>query len=145
MEFIAKRFKNLTVEELHEIYKLRSSVFVVEQNCVYLDIDDYDKIAYHLYLKDNGNIVAYIRVLPQNTLYSQASIGRVISLKRRCGYASTLLEKGKEFAKNTFGYAELIVGAQTYARTLYEKVGFKQVSQEYLEDGIPHIRMICPL
>lgn len=141
MELIIKQFKQLTVEELHEIYKLRVAVFVVEQNCPYQDVDDADKVAYHLYLKDKDGIQAYVRVLPQGTLHDTASIGRVISIKRRCGLATQLLKAGIEVAKEKFGARELTVGAQKYAKGLYEKVGFVQSSEEYIEDGIVHIKM----
>lgn len=142
MELVIKHFKELTTEELFEIYKLRVSVFVVEQNCAYQDIDDADKVAYHVYFKDEDGIQAYIRVLPQGTTYEDASIGRVISIKRRQGLATALLKEGIALAKEKFGANRLMIGAQTYARKLYEGVGFVQSSDEYIEDGIPHIHMI---
>ena len=141
MELIVKRFDELTVNELDEIYKKRIAVFVVEQNCPYQEIDGWDKSAYHMYWKDEEGLQAYLRILPKNTLYTQPSLGRVISLKRRQGLATTLLQRAIEFAKTHLGAETLIVGAQTYARGLYEGVGFRQCSTEYLEDGIPHIRM----
>ena len=141
MEIIVKHFNELTASELHEIYKLRIAVFVVEQNCAYQDVDDADKAAYHLYLKDEEGIQSYVRVLPQGALHETASIGRVISIKRRCGLATQLLKSGIELAKEKFGARELTVGAQKYARGLYEKVGFVQCSEEYIEDGIVHIKM----
>ena len=141
MEFVVKKFEQLTVDELHEIYRLRIAVFVVEQNCAYQDIDGADKVAYHLYLKDENGIQAYVRVLPQGVLHETASIGRVISIKRRCGLATRLLKEGIALAQEKFGAEELTVGAQKYARGLYEKVGFVQSSEDYIEDGIVHIKM----
>lgn len=137
-----KHFSELTGAELMEIYKLRISVFVVEQNCPYQDIDGWDTQAYHLWLKDEGGIQAYLRVLPQNTLYTDASLGRVISIKRRCGLATRLLQEGISLAREKFGAKRLIIGAQTYACPVYEKVGFLRTDYEYMEDGIPHVRMI---
>lgn len=141
MELIIKHFNELTTDELLEIMQLRVSVFVVEQHCPYQDIDGYDKLAYHLYYKEDGKIQAYLRVLPQNTLYDGVSIGRVISVKRRCGLATALLREGIAVAVEKFGARGITVGAQTYARRLYEGVGFAATSEEYLEDGIPHVHM----
>lgn len=141
MEFKIKHFSELTPYELHKIFKARCAVFIVEQNCPYQDIDEFDCMAYHLWFEENGELLAYVRVLPQNTMYENASIGRVISLKRRCGLATQLLEEGIAAAKEKFGAKQLTIGAQVYARKLYEGVGFVQCSEEYLEDGIPHIHM----
>lgn len=145
MELVIKHFSELTTEELRQIYKLRIAVFVVEQNCPYQDIDGWDPHAYHLWLKDEVGIRAYLRVLPQNTLYADASLGRVISIKRRCGLATRLLQEGIAFAREKFGAKRLIIGAQTYACPVYEKVGFVRTDYEYMEDGIPHVRMIQEL
>ena len=142
MKLIIKHFSELTTEELMEIYRLRISVFVVEQNCPYQDIDGWDPHAYHLWLKDEEGIQAYLRVLPPNTLYADASLGRVISMKRRCGLATRLLQEGIALAREKFGAKRLIIGAQTYACPVYEKVGFARTDYEYMEDGIPHVRMI---
>lgn len=142
MELIIKHFSQLTTEELMQIYKLRIAVFVVEQNCPYQDIDGWDPYAYHVYLKDGEGIQAYLRVLPQNTLYEDASLGRVISMKRRCGLATRILREGIALARKKFDARRLIIGAQTYACPVYEKVGFVRTDYEYMEDGIPHVRMI---
>lgn len=141
MELIIKHFDELTTDELLDIMRLRVSVFVVEQSCPYQEIDGNDKLAYHLYYKDDDGIQAYLRVLPQNTLYSDTSIGRVISIRRRCGLATALLREGITTAIEKFGAKSIVIGAQAYARRLYEGVGFVAVSEEYLEDGIPHIHM----
>ena len=145
MELMIKEFHQLTLEELTEIYKARISVFVVEQNCPYQEIDGWDPYACHLWLKDEAGIQAYLRVLPQNTLYADASIGRVISLKRRCGLATRLLQEGIALAREKFGANRLIIGAQAYACPVYEKVGFVRTDYEYMEDGIPHVRMVQEL
>ena len=145
MELIIKHFNELTTGELMEIYRARNAVFVVEQNCPYQDIDGWDPRAYHLWLQDEAGLQAYLRVLPQDTLYPDASLGRVISLKRRCGLATRLLQEGIALAREKFGARRLIIGAQTYACPVYEKVGFLRTDYEYLEDGIPHVRMVQDL
>lgn len=141
MELTVRHFSELTAEELHEIYRLRVAVFVVEQQCPYQDIDDVDKVAYHVWLHDEDGIAAYLRVLPAGATYETASVGRVISLRRRCGYASQILRAGIRLAQEKFGAKVLTIGAQVYARGLYEKAGFVQCSEEYIEDGILHIHM----
>ena len=145
MELVIKHFDELTKEELMEIYALRIAVFVVEQNCPYQDIDGFDPCSYHVYFKDEQGIQAYLRVVPPHTRYEDASLGRVISIKRRCGLATQLLREGIAVAKEKFGVSRLTIGAQLYARKLYEGVGFVQSSGEYPEDGIPHIHMVLEL
>ena len=141
MELVIKHYSELTVPELHDILQLRSAIFVVEQNCVYQDIDGTDPHAYHLYLRDEDAIVAYLRVLPAGVRYDDVSLGRVVSAKRRCGYATRLLCEGIRVAREKFGAKRIVIGAQKYARKLYEGVGFVQFGEDYLEDGIVHIHM----
>lgn len=141
MELIVKHFSELSTKELFELYKLRISVFVVEQNCPYQEVDDADIKAYHIWLKDGDEILAYARVLPQGTTFNDASIGRVISVKRRCGLGSKIVKEAINIAKTKFNADKITIEAQVYARLLYEKLGFKQTSEEFLEDGIPHIKM----
>lgn len=145
MTLTVKRFDELTLAELYEILRLRSAVFVVEQNCAYQDIDDKDQVAVHAWLSDEDGIAAYLRVMDRGVYDEEVAIGRVISLRRRQGLASRLLLEGIRIAREEF-HAELIsVEAQVYARSLYEKAGFCQASEEFLEDGIPHIRMLLKL
>lgn len=141
MELIIKHFDELTTKELFDIYKCRVSVFVVEQNCPYQEVDDADTVAYHVYLKDDEGIQAYARVLPPHTTFEEASIGRVISMKRRCGLGTRIVEETIKVVKDKFDVDQIKIEAQVYARKLYEKAGFKQTSEEFLEDGIPHIEM----
>ena len=145
MELIVKHFNELTAMELMEIFSLRMSIFVVEQECPYQDIDGWDPHAYHVYLRDEEGIRAYLRVLPRNTRYAEASLGRVVSNKRRCGLATRVLQAGIAVAREKFGAQRLIIGAQTYAQPLYEKVGFVSMEDEYLEDGQPHVHMMLEL
>lgn len=141
METVVKKFSQLTAEELYEILRVRAAVFVVEQNCAYQDLDGVDLDAYHVYLKDGGEIVAYLRVVDKGKRLDEVSVGRVISLRRRCGLGSALMRAGLRVAKEKFGAETVKVGAQVYAKPFYESVGFSQISDEYLEDGIPHIYM----
>ena len=144
MEIFAKYFKELTVDELYEIIKLRVDVFVVEQNCVYSDLDDCDQDAIHVFGKVDGKIVAYCRIIKRGDLPHE-KIGRVLSTKRRKGYATELINKAIEVAKKEFKSEIIDIGAQVYARSLYEKIGFVAHGEEYLEDGIPHIAMSIDL
>lgn len=139
MELIIKHFKDLNTNELFNIYKLRISVFVVEQNCPYQEVDDIDKNAYHLYLIENNDILAYARVFSIDD--STMAIGRVIATKRRCGLGSNILQAAINLAKEQKLAKKIIIEAQTYAKPFYEKQGFYQISDEFLEDGIPHIKM----
>lgn len=142
MRLFVKTFDELSAKELFEIYKLRCAVFVVEQGCVYQDIDDLDKLAVHLWLEEDGEIMAYLRILPQGTVFEEVAIGRVVAVKRRCGLATRILQEAIGVAQERFGADAIRLEAQTYARSLYEKLGFEQTSEEFLEDGIPHIQML---
>lgn len=142
MELTVKHFSQLTRDELFAIYKLRVAVFVVEQQCAYPEVDDADKTAYHLWLSDAGGIQAYLRVLPPHATFDTASIGRVIAVKRRQGLGGRIVAEGIRAAQEKFGAEAITIEAQTYARSLYEKAGFVQSSEEFLEDGIPHIQMV---
>ncbi len=142
MELVVKRFKELSAQELYEIYRLRVSVFVVEQKCPYQEVDDADQSAYHVWLKDEDGIKAYLRVLDPGVVFPQAAIGRVIAVKRRCGLGTRIVSEGLRVARKKLGAKEVCIEAQTYARKLYEALGFVQTSEEFLEDGIPHIQML---
>jgi ElaA protein len=141
MELNVKQYKELTLDELHDIYRYRVSVFVVEQNCPYQEVDGNDKVSWHLWLEDKGEMVAYLRVLPAGTTFEDVSIGRMICTRRRQGLATQLLREGIKLAVEKFHAERITIEAQVYARGLYEKVGFVQTSDEFLEDGIPHIKM----
>lgn len=143
MEKVVRKFQELTLDELYEILQIRSAVFVVEQNCVYQDLDDVDKEAYHVFLREEGKIMGYARVVDKGKRLDEVSVGRVISLKRRCGVGSTLMKTALSVAKERFGAEKVMVGAQVYALPFYESVGFRVISEEYLEDGIPHVYMLC--
>ena len=140
MELVVKHFNELCTEELLDICRMRVSVFVVEQKCPYQEIDYADKQAYHIYLKDDQGIQAYARVLPQGVTFDEASVGRVIAVKRRCGLGRRIVAEAVRVAREKFDAGVIKIEAQVYARGLYEKVGFIQVSEPFL-DGIQHIIM----
>lgn len=142
MELVIKTFDELTTTELYEILRLRVSVFVVEQNCPYPELDDRDQGALHVWFRDDKGIQAYLRVMDRGAESGYVSIGRVISVKRRCGLGSRLLAEGIRAARERFGADRIYLEAQTYAKGLYEKQGFRQISDEFLEDGIPHVKML---
>ena len=141
MERIVRHFDELTTRELFDLYKLRVSVFVVEQNCPYQEVDDADRVSYHVWLRDEDGIAAYLRVIPAGVSFEDVSIGRVIAVRRRCGLGTRIVEEGIRVAREKLQARRITIEAQTYARALYEKLGFRQTSAEFLEDGIPHIRM----
>lgn len=141
MELFVKEFRDLSLEELYAIIQTRVAVFVVEQQCPYMELDDRDQQALHVYLRDDDGIQAYLRVMPPAHNGEAAVIGRVLARKRRMGLATRVLEAGIAAAQERFGASAIRLDAQTYARGLYEKLGFRQVSEEFLEDGIPHIGM----
>ncbi len=139
MELIVKHFKDLTTQELYEILRVRESVFVVEQNCPYQEIDGNDLLSYHVYFKVNNQIQAYVRVLKQDS--DKVIIGRVLTVNRGSGLGRKIMLEGIRVAKEKFDADSIYVGAQVYAKGFYEGVGFQQISDEYVEDGIPHISM----
>lgn len=139
-----KSFQNLTVEELYAIMQLRSEVFVVEQNCPYLDPDGKDQQSWHLMGWDQDKLVAYSRLLPAGLAFEEISIGRVVSSPayRGKGAGKELMKNAIETAYQLFGQQPIRIGAQQYLQKFYESLGFVQVSDMYLEDNIPHIEMV---
>ena len=142
MEIIIKKFNELSLDELYEILKIRVSVFVVEQNCPYQEIDDKDRQAYHIYIKEDKQIKAYLRVLNKGVSFPEASLGRVLTTERNKGYSNIIIKEGIKVAKEKYNANKIKIEAQVYAKKMYEKHGFKQISDEFLEDGIPHIIML---
>ncbi|MBQ6283278.1 MAG: GNAT family N-acetyltransferase [Bacteroidales bacterium] len=136
-----KLFSELTTDELYELLRIRSEVFVVEQNCVYQDMDGDDQASVHLWLTDQDRVVALCRVCPAGTHMKEVSIGRVITTERRKGYGKRIMLAGIEAAKEHFGASTIEIEAQEYAKGFYEQVGFRQSSDPFILDGIPHIKM----
>ena len=137
-----KRFGELTAAELYRLLKLRVDVFVVEQNCPYPELDDLDQGALHLWLEDERGILAYLRVLDRGAESEYVSIGRVVARERRRGLGTRILRAGLRAARERFGAEAVYLEAQTYAVGLYEKQGFRIISDEFLLDGIPHVKML---
>ncbi|MDC3413151.1 GNAT family N-acetyltransferase [Aquibacillus sp. 3ASR75-11] len=144
MQWKKKLFDVLTVQELYAILKARVDVFVVEQNCPYGEIDNYDQVSTHLYLENDGEIIAYARLLPRNVKYKEASIGRVLvnQTYRKNGYAKELLERSIAVILEEWKEPAIKIQGQEYLRQFYGSFGFKEISDIYLEDDIPHVDML---
>lgn len=142
MRTVVKKFDQLRPDELYRIMKLRVDVFVVEQNCPYEELDGRDQEAIHVWIEDEDGIQAYLRVMDKGVECEHASIGRVIAVKRRCGLGSRILQTGIQVAQEAFDAGRIYLEAQTYAQAFYEKQGFRKISDEFLIDGIPHIKML---
>ena len=143
LNILIKEFSTLTTKELYDLLQLRSEVFVVEQNCIYQDIDGKDKDAIHILGYKNNNLVAYSRVFKPGYYFNEASIGRVVVLKkeRLFKYGYKIMEVSIEAIKTYYKTTEIVISAQTYLLNFYGNLGFKSFGEEYLEDGIPHIKM----
>ena len=136
-----KTFNELTVDELYALLRVRSEVFVVEQNCVYQDMDGDDRDAIHMWLTVGDKIVALARVCPAGVHLPTISIGRVITTERGKGYGKQIMLAAIDVAVEHFGATSIDIEAQEYAKGFYESVGFKQTSDTFMLDGIPHIKM----
>lgn len=139
-----KAFKDLTNEEVYDIFNLRLAVFVVEQNCPYQDADGKDPQSFHVQRLDNGVLTAYARIVAPGISYKEVSIGRVITSQkaRRTGAGKMLMEKTMDYIHKEYGNVPIRIGAQLYLQKFYESFGFVWEGEEYLEDGIPHIIML---
>jgi len=138
-----RRFEALSATELYDLLQLRSEVFVVEQNCVYQDIDGKDGKALHLIGEDSGQTVAYARLFKPNDYFDETSIGRVVvkSSYREKKLGHILMREAIMAIKSEFGETKITISAQLYLKKFYESHGFTQTSETYLEDDIPHIQM----
>ena len=143
MDFQVKSFKELTVDELYAILQLRSEVFVVEQDCVYQDIDYKDQKALHVLGFKNDKLIAYTRIFKPGDYFKNSSIGRVVVTKdeRKYGYGHEVIKESIKAIKDYFCVTTITISAQKYLTKFYETHQFIQIGEEYLEDGIPHIRM----
>ena len=140
MNIEVKHFSELSCMELMEIYRQRINIFIVEQNCPYEDIDGLDSDAYHVCLWEDGQLLAYCRVV-FGYVEGEVSVGRVITVRRGAGLGKIVVKKGIEVAREKFSTDRIIIEAQEYAREFYEKCGFYKVSDTFPVDGIPHIKM----
>lgn len=144
MNWIIKTFQELTSQELYNVLQLRTEVFVVEQNCVFQDMDNKDSKCYHLMCMENEKLVAYTRLVPAGVSFSEVSIGRVVSSPsvRGRGFGKMLMEKSIEESNRLFGKQSIRIGAQFYLLDFYKSFGFLPDGEIYLEDDIEHIEMI---
>lgn len=144
MNVAVKTFKELNITELYEILQLRSEVFVVEQDCVYQDLDGKDIDALHIIGIKNNKIVAYTRIFEAGLYFDSASIGRVVVTmeERRYGYGKVIMEASIQAVKEIWKEKSIKISAQIYLKDFYKGLGFEEFGEGYLEDGIPHIGMI---
>lgn len=143
MQWIVKNFEQLSVTELYGILRARVDVFVVEQACAYPEMDDKDQASLHLFAMEQGEVVAYARLLPAGISYPEPSIGRVLIAKRlrKTGAGRRLMEKSIETMRERWDVQNIKIQAQDYARAFYASFGFVPVSEVYPEDDIPHVDM----
>lgn len=144
IQFKISAFKELSAEELYQILQLRSEVFVVEQNCVYQDIDGKDQKAIHVIGEYDNKIVAYTRIFKPGDYFENASIGRVVvdANYRDRKWGHDLIRESITGIARHFGESPITISAQLYLQKFYESHGFAVVGETYLEDGIPHIEML---
>ena len=138
MEFFAKTFGELSNVELYEILKSRYEIFTIEQKIVYQDMDDVDKDALHCFFVENERVVGYLRAYENN---GKTKIGRVLSLYHGKGIGKELMKKSLPVIKEHFGTDTVSLNSQSHAETFYAMFGFKTVSEEFLEAGVPHVKM----
>ena len=145
INWVIKKFDELSSKELYAIMQLRNEVFVVEQNCVYQDADNKDQSSYHLMgLQEDRKLIAYTRLLPPGLAYIEPSIGRVVTspAARRSGTGRELMKKSIEQVHQLYGDTPIKIGAQLYLLSFYTSLGFQQTSGIYLEDNIEHVEMV---
>ena len=142
MNFISKKFDRLTVSELYEILKSRSEVFLLEQGIVCQDIDDVDRRALHCFLWENGRVIAYLRAFYDDADADTVKIGRVLTLCHGVGHGRLLMEKSLAEIKKKMPCHAMLLHSQTHAIGFYQKFGFKVVSEEFDEEGVPHVEML---
>jgi len=143
IKWVTKKFEALSVVELYQILRLRSEIFVVEQNCVYQDLDNKDQKALHLFGEYDGKIIAYSRLFKAGDYFDFSSIGRVVVDEnyRDKKFGHELIKQGIAEIRNHFNEENITISAQLYLKKFYETHGFIQTSEMYLEDDIPHIEM----
>jgi len=145
IEWVKKKWSEVSLEEFYSVLRLRSEVFVVEQDCVYQDIDNKDQIAIHLLGYINKELIAYSRLFNEGDYFKETSFGRAIikKEKRGQGYGDELVKESLKTIKNYYGNKKVKISAQAHLKTFYSKHAFIAKGKEYLEDGIPHVSMEC--
>lgn len=144
LDIKVKTFEEFTTQELYDVLQLRSEVFVVEQDCVYQDIDGKDLKAIHIIGYKNNKVVAYARVFKPGYYFEESSIGRVVvkENEREFKYGYDIMKASIEAIKTHYNETKIKISAQTYLKRFYNNLEFYEVGEEYLEDGIPHVAMI---
>lgn len=145
LDWQIKHYRDLSLNEFHDIIALRIQAFVVEQNCPYQDLDGKDKKCYHAFCRDGkGNIISTARIVPPGLIYDSAAIGRVVIQEefRGSGIGHDLIQECMNFCHLEFGNAAIRVSAQKHLENYYEKHHFVSTGKEYAEDGIPHVEML---
>ena len=144
LTILVKPFEKLSTSELYDLLQLRSEIFVVEQDCVYQDIDGKDQKAFHVIGSKNNKVVAYTRIFNAGDYLDKASIGRVVVKdgERKHGYGLDIMKASIKAVEEQFKEVSIALSAQTYLKRFYNSLGFTEKGAEYLEDGIPHIMMI---
>ena len=142
MDLVVKHFNELSTSELYEILKTRFEVFVTEQECIYQDMDDKDQDAVHVFCwNEKGRVAGCLRVFIRDAENGIVQIGRVVTLEHGKGIGGQILHRGVEVAVERFKAKKIYLEAQVYAIGYYAKEGFEVVSDEFMEDGIPHVKM----
>ena len=141
---VVKKYSELSIEELYQILRLRSEVFVVEQDCIYQDLDNKDQISVHIFIKEKHEIVAYTRIFKSGDYYKNPSIGRVVVSKKKRGkeLGKKIMISSIDYIKENLKGDKIELSAQKYLDKFYKDLGFYKIGEDYLEDGIPHQRMI---
>ena len=142
MKTVLKHFCELTTDELYALLKLRFDVFVLEQACLYPELDNCDQDALHIWLEDETGIAAYLRVMDHGVKSPFVSMGRIVTARRGCGLGARVTREGIAAARRIFGADKIYIEAQCHAQGFYEKLGFHVVSEPFDEDGIQHVKMI---
>lgn len=141
MSIKAKYFNELTTTELYELLKVRSEIFVVEQNCLYQDLDDIDYNSLHIFIEKNNEIVAYLRAFYKDNSKDVVQVGRVLTKKHGIGTGKRLMIESLPIIKEKLKPKKIYIEAQKYAEDFYKKFGFITKSKEFLEEGIYHVIM----
>ena len=147
LEWSCKKFSEFTKQEFYNILVARQKVFIIEQNCNYLDCDNKDEQSYHLLGMDKNNIASYMRIIPPGISYKDASMGRILTTSkyRGKGLGKLLMKEGISLARKKFKISKIKISAQSYLLPFYKSFGFVAQGKEYLEDDIPHTEMVLLL
>lgn len=143
-DIIIKPFDGLLTIELYKMISIREEIFVLEQDCVYVDCDGNDPACDHMIVREGTEVIGTLRIVPKGIKYDKVSIGRVVLAKdyRGKGIAADMMTKALEYIKDKYGDIEVVLSGQVYIKKLYENAGFKVISDVYLEDGLDHVKML---